>query len=200
MAGLPQSQRDQAMLVVGIVGIALAGAYWYFMFKPKAEEFVVTREHIERVDASNQRAKALLARGTVEELRAEAQRLQDNLSLLRTLIPSENEVPALLDQIVGAARRTGLEIQSFTPGATVTGSEFDTQRYAMNMNGTYHEIAELLTAIGSLRRIVTPVNVRLQPLNVANPRPMPADQRLLSASFEIQTYVAKTGVSTGETP
>lgn len=200
MAGLPQSQRDQAMLVVGIVGIALAGAYWYFMFKPKAEEFVVTREHIERVDASNQRAKALLARGTVEELRAEAQRLQDNLSLLRTLIPSENEVPALLDQIVGAARRTGLEIQSFTPGATVTGSEFDTQRYAMNMNGTYHEIAELLTAIGSLRRIVTPVNVRLQPLNVANPRPMPADQRLLSASFEIQTYVAKTGASTGETP
>jgi Tfp pilus assembly protein PilO len=67
------------------------------------------------------------------------------------------------------------------------------------MNGTYHEIAELLTAIGSLRRIITPVNLRLQPLNVANPRPMPADQRLLSASFDLQTYVAKTAGS-GATP
>jgi Tfp pilus assembly protein PilO len=199
MAGLPQNQRDQVMLVVGIVGLALAGAYYYFLFMPKAEEFVTTRAHIERLDASNQRAKALLARGTVEELRAEAQRLQDNLSLMRTLIPAENEVPALLDQIVGAARRTGLEVQSFSPSATVSGEEFDTQRYAMNMNGTYHEIAELLTAIGSLRRIITPVNLRLQPLNVANPRPMPADQRLLSASFDLQTYVAKTAGS-GATP
>lgn len=201
MAGLPQSQRDQVMLVVGVLGLALAGAYYYFLFAPKAEEFVATRAHIERLDASNQRAKALLARGTVEELREEAQRLQDNLSLMRTLIPAENEVPALLDQIVGAARRTGLEIQSFAPAATVTGEEFDTQRYAMNMNGTYHEIAELLTAIGSLRRIITPVNLRLQPLNVANPRVTAPDQRILSASFDLQTYVAKTGASqTGGTP
>lgn len=192
MAGMPQTPRDQAMLAVGIVGILLAGAYWYFLYSPKSAEFEVTRTHIERLDASNQRAKTLLARGTVEELRAEAQRLQDNLDLIRTLIPAGNEVPALLDQIVGAARRTGLEIQSFAPGVTVQGEEFDTYRYAMNMNGTYHELAELLTAIGSLRRIIAPVNVRLVPLTVANPRAMPDDQRMLSATFDIQTYVVKT--------
>lgn len=195
MAGMPQTQRDQVMLVIGIVGVLLAGAYWNWLYKPKAAEFEVTRAHIERLDASNQRAKALLARGTVEELRAEAQRLQDNLDLMRTLIPAGNEVPALLDQIVGAARRTGLEIQSFAPGATIQGQEFDTYRYGMNMNGTYHEIAELLTAIGSLRRIIAPVNLRLAPLTTANPRPMPVDQRLLTATFDIQTYVVKTAAA-----
>lgn len=198
MAGMPTTPRDQAMAAVGIVGLLLAGAYWYFVYEPKNTELNVTRTHIERLDASNQRAKALLARGTVEELRAESQRLQDNLDLMRTLIPSGNEVPALLDQIVGAARRSGLEIQSFAPGATIQGAEFDTYRYGMNMNGTYHEIAELLTAIGSLRRIIAPVNLRLAPLTVANPRPMPADQRLLTATFDIQTYVVKTGPADGE--
>ena len=201
MAGMPQTPRDQAMLAVGIVGLLLAGAYWYFIYDPKTAELDLTRSHIERLDSQNQRAKALLARGTVEELRAEAERLQDNLNLMRTLIPSGNEVPALLDQIVGAARRSGLEIQSFSPGATIEGEEFDTFRYGMNINGTYHEIAELLTAIGSLRRIIAPVNLRLVPLTVANPRPMPLDQRLLSAAFDIQTYVVKSApVDAGERP
>jgi len=193
MAGMPQTPRDQAMLAVGIVGLLLAGAYWYLVYSPKTAELDVTRGHIERLDASNQRAKALLARGTVEELRAESQRLQDNLDLMRTLIPSENEVPALLDQIVGAARRSGLEIQSFSPGATVQGEEFDTFRYGMAINGTYHEIAELLTSIGSLRRIIAPVNLRLAPIaGGGNDRTLAADQRLLSAAFDIQTYVVKS--------
>lgn len=197
MAGMPTTPRDQAMLAVGIVGLLGAIAYWYFVYDPKNVELDVTRTAIERLDSQNQRAKALLARGTVEELRAESQRLQDNLNLMRTLIPSGNEVPALLDQIIGAARRSGLDIQSFSPGATIEGAEFDTYRYGMNMNGTYHEIAELLTAIGSLRRIIAPVNLRLAPLNVANPRPMPSDQRMLTATFDIQTYVVKTGPAEG---
>ncbi len=198
MAGMPQTPRDQAMAAVGIVGILLSVAYWYLVYDKKNTELDVTRTAIERLDSQNQRAKALLARGTVEELRAESQRLQDNLDLMRTLIPSGNEVPALLDQIIGAARRSGLDIQSFSPGATIEGTEFDTYRYGMNMNGTYHEIAELLTAIGSLRRIIAPVNLRLAPLNVASPTPLAKDQRLLSATFDIQTYVVKTGPAVGE--
>jgi type IV pilus assembly protein PilO len=126
--------------------------------------------------------------------------LQDNLRVLRRLIPSGNEVPALLDQIVGAARRTGLDIESFAPGPQVQGELFDTYRYSMNMKGTYHEIAEMLTAIGSLPRIIAPVNLRLLPLTAVEQRAVRRDQRMLTASFDIQTYVVKTGTPEGETP
>jgi len=188
------------MLVVGILGLGIGIAYWQLPFKTKAAELETTLARVEKLDASNNRARALLARGTVEELRAEAQTLQDNLRVLRRLIPSGNEVPALLDQIVGAARRTGLEIQSFAPGPQVQGELFDTYRYGMNMNGTYHEIAELLTAIGSLPRIIAPVNLRLAPIAASGQRRMRPDERMLSASFDIQTYVVKTGTPDGETP
>lgn len=200
MAGLPTTQRDQILLAVGILGIAGAAAFFYFWSTKRTEERAVLAQRIERLDASNNRARALLARGTVEELRAEAQTLQDNLRVLRRLIPSGNEVPALLDQIVGAARRTGLAIESFAPGPQVQGELFDTFRYSMNMNGTYHEIAEMLTAIGSLPRIIAPVNLRLSPLPSAQQRQSRADQRVLSASFDIQTYVVKTEPTDGETP
>lgn len=201
MAGLPTNQRDQVMLFVGILGILAAGAYWYLVYTPKSDELGTLRTQVERLDASNQRAKALLARGTVEELRAEAELLQDNLNLMRTLIPAGNEVPALLDQIVGAARRTGLEQQSFVPGATVQGEVFDTYRYRMAFSGNYHQIGELLTAIGSLRRIIAPVNVSLTPSTAARAANSPAGEQLLSANFDIQTYVLRASAPAGgDTP
>jgi type IV pilus assembly protein PilO len=201
MAGMPTNQRDQVMLLVGILGIGLGAAYWNFQYHPKSVEIAEQRIRVEMLDAANQRAKALLARGTVEELQAEAKLLRDNLDLMRTLIPAGNEVAALLDQIVGAARRSGLEIESFAPGATTPGEEFDTYRYTMSLKGSYHQIGDLLASIGSLRRIIAPVNVNLSPAQEPGRTQVAADEQVLSASFDLQTYVVRTTPSgEGETP
>ena len=194
MAGLPTNQRDQIMLVVGILGVVAVGAFWYLRYEPQSVVLQSTRDHIERLDASNQKSKAIMAKGTVEELQAEAARLRTNLVVMRTLIPAGTEVPALIDQVIGAARRTGLQFADFAPGGTVQGEAFDTQRYNMSMNGTYNQIGSLLAEIGSLSRIVVPVNVNLQPAQgqIAQRANLPPEERLLRASFAIQTYVVRT--------
>ena len=193
MAGMPTNQRDQLLLFVGILGIVGAALYWNFVYTPKSETIATQVERLEKLDATNNRAKAMLARGTVEQMREEAKVLADNLALIRTLIPAGNEVPALLDQILAAARRVGLEQDSFLPGAVVEGEAFDTYRYRVGFNGTYHQIGELLTAIGSLRRIITPVNVLLAPApDGASRLRVGPDQQILNATFDIQTYVART--------
>lgn len=192
MAGLPTNQRDQAMLAVAIFAIAGAALYWNYVYSPKNEQLDLTRAHIERLDASNQRAKALVARGSVAQLLEEAKRLQSNLDLMRTLIPTGNEVPALLDQILGAARRVGLEFSDFAPSATVQGESFDTYRFRMSMQGNYNQIGELLSAIGSLQRVIVPANVQLVASNTPAARTARADVRILTATFDIQTYVVRT--------
>ncbi len=202
MAGMPTNQRDQLMLFVAILGILGAGSYWNWVYTPKAEALTVQEERLEKLDASNQRAKAMLARGTVEQMRAEAKVLKDNLELIRTLIPAGNEVPALLDQILGAARRVGLEQDSFVPGNVVQGEIFDTYRYRLSFNGTYHQIGEMLTAIGSLRRIMSPMNVNLTPAPAGSSSlRVPAGEQILNANFDIQTYVVRSAAPTeGEAP
>jgi type IV pilus assembly protein PilO len=198
MAGLPTNQRDQIMLFVGILGIVGGAAYWNFVWTPKSETLATQETRLEKLDRENNRAKALLARGTVEEMQAESKLLQDNLDLIRTLIPAGNEVPALLDQILGAARRVGLEQDSFVPGAVVEGEVFDTYRYRLSFNGTYHQIGELLSAIGSLRRIIAPVNLSLTPApeGSSSLRVAPGEQ-ILNANFDIQTYVVRTAPAEG---
>jgi len=57
----------------------------------------------------------------------------------------------------------------------------------------HHQIGALLTAVGSLRRIIVPMNVSLVPSSTREARANAPEERILTAQFDIQTYVSKTG-------
>jgi Tfp pilus assembly protein PilO len=79
------------------------------------------------------------------------------------------------------------------PEDVVTGVHFDVHRYRIGVNGDYHAIARFLTNVGSLTRIVAPINLQLTPSSKALPRVLPKEHRLLEARLQIQTYVARAG-------
>jgi len=195
MPSMPTSQRDQAMLLVGILGIVGAVAYWNFLYSPKAIALEESRTAIEALETANTRARAAVARGSVAEIKAEAEQMEQSLEVIRTLIPTGNEVPALLDQILAAARRNNLELGDFAPSETVTGTTFDAYGFRLSLRGTYHEIGEVLASIASLRRIIVPVNVTLAPATTPGRREAAAGEQLLAATFDVQTYVVRTGVA-----
>ena len=197
MALLPKNQRDQMMVLLIIVAVALIGLYYAYVYSPKADVLSALQTHVDSLDVSNQRAKAELAKGNVEELRAEAAKLQASLEVMRQLVPTSNEVPALLEQVSTAARRVGLDLATVRPQPVIEGDVFDTYRYSVAVIGDYHALGEFLTNVGSLTRIVAPVNLALSPLATG----AALDQRkkakknnnsVLDSRFEIQTYVAKT--------
>jgi type IV pilus assembly protein PilO len=197
MALLPKNQRDQVMVLLVIVAVALVGLYYAYVFSPKSAVLTDLQTHVDSLDVSNQRAKAELAKGNVEELRAEAAKLQANLEVMRQLVPTSNEVPALLEQVSTAARRVGLDLATVKPQPVIEGDQFDTYRYSVAVIGDYHALGEFLANVGSLTRIVAPVNLALSPLGAG----AAVDQRkkakknnnsVLDSRFELQTYVAKT--------
>jgi len=121
---------------------------------------------------------------------------------MRQLVPTSNEVPALLEQVSTAARRVDLDINTVTPEPVLQGEQFDTYRYKLTVIGGYHELAEFLTNVGSLTRIVAPVNIELHPSSgneLATSRAK-TGQAMLTSKFEIQTYVAKQGGTEDDMP
>ncbi len=195
MASLyPRTQREQLMVLIGIVGLASVAGFWYLKYDPRTIELDLLQERVETIDAANQRAKAELASGTVNELRAEAEALSANLDLMRQLVPGGNEVPVLLEQISTAARRVGLDIGSVEPFGVEQGTDFDAYRYRFRLTGTYHTISDFLARVASLPRIVAPMNVVMGvPTTTTGPVRSGAPAPTVSASFELQTYVARGG-------
>lgn len=192
MAGLPTNQRDQLLFFLAFLGLVGAGAYWYFVFSPKQDALAIVATHVDSLDAGNQRAKSQLARGSVAAIRVESQRLRANLDVMRTLVPAGNEVPALLEQVSGAARRVGLDISSIVPEPMIEGEQFDTYRYRLRALGSYHQVAELLTGIASMPRIVAPIGLQLTPSSApVAVKTGSADRVVLQANFMIQAYAVK---------
>ena len=192
MDGLPSTQRDQILLAVGVVALLGAGAYWYFVDNPQRTALTTIEAHVDTLNASNQRAKAQLARGTASAIRAEADSLRANLDLMRTLVPASNEVPALIEQVSNAARRVRLELGAIDPRPPIEGEMFDTHRYGIKLSGSYHEIAQMLTNVASLGRVVAPINLSLQGSQAPATARTVEGRQLLAATFEIQTYVVRT--------
>ncbi|HEX5581999.1 MAG TPA: type 4a pilus biogenesis protein PilO [Gemmatimonadaceae bacterium] len=195
MAFLPSNQRDQLMVLLSLCGVLAVGAYWMYYLDPRSQELVAVEEHVETLTLQNERAKAELARNDPDKLRRDALEYRRNLDAMRQLVPTSNEVPALLEQVSTAARRVGLDLGGVEPEPVIPGDQFDTYRYRISLEGDYHAVGAFLANVGSLTRIVAPVNVQLKPSTsgaaLKPGEPVPARQPLVT-HFQIQTYVART--------
>ena len=189
--GANMTQREQLMVAWAIVALALSGAYWHFHHKAVNERLATIEAHVVSLDRVISRAQKEMARGNVGELRAQAEGYKQSLSVMRQLVPTNNEVPLLLDQVSTAARRANLEIGAVTPQPVIPGIEFDTHRYTIGLVGSYHELGRFLANVGGLTRIVAPVDLKLQPATVQLTR-RSKSEALIQADMEIRTYVART--------
>jgi len=191
MIARPTSQRDQSLLLVSVVAFACLFAYWYLVHQPRGVAMAARRTHVEALVASNTVARAVLARGSADSLDRQQAALEAQLRAMRVLIPTGNEVPALLDQILAAARRDALELEDVAPVETVTGTSFDTYGFRLSLRGTHHEIGAVLASIASLPRIIVPAHLTLAPATTPGRRDAPAGAQMLVATFDVQTYVAR---------
>jgi type IV pilus assembly protein PilO len=185
------NKRDQNLVVLSVLAFVLVGGYWYQFWQPKNLELDGVEAHVQALKDVNQHAKAELAQGKSSELRAETQQFERDLDVMRELVPTANELPVLLEQVSTAARRVGLDIADVQPLPQLNGDQYDAYKYRMNVRGDFHQIGVFLTNVGTLQRIVAPINVSLNPTN-QQPRNRAPRSQALEARFESQTYVART--------
>lgn len=189
MALLPENKNDQIKLMVCVGALGLVYLFYTYMYTPKTTELDTLEERVESLHQSNEQVRQEVVRGTVGKLKEEAEMYGQLLQQMRQLVPVSNEVPTLLEQISNAARQTGLDVGGITPLGIIPGEVFDTHRYRMTVQGSYHRIGHFLDNVGSLTRIMAPMNLTLRPSNRTSRN---AREQLLEAGFEVQTYVAKT--------
>jgi type IV pilus assembly protein PilO len=191
--GANLSKREQILLSISVLTFAVAGAYGYFLYLPKREDLAAIQEHVDALEKKNGQAKADIANGSLQKLRMEAEQYAAELVVLRQVVPTTNEVPALLENVSTAARRVGLDLSTVEPMPVLVGEQFDTYRYKLSVTGGYHAIASFLTNVGSLNRIIAPVALTLKPLTPQDQKKIRIQKKgesLLDSDFQIQTYIA----------
>ncbi len=193
-----KSERDKVLVLVIIAAVASVYAFYTFRWTPVNESLQVAQAHVDSLDSWNRKAQNEMSKNSEKALLQQAARSAQSLQVMRELVPTGNEVPTLLEQVSTAARRVGLDVSDIQPQPVTAGEMFDTYRYSLKIMGDYHSVAEFLTNVGSLTRIITPVNVKLlPPANAAFAAKLKRhkDDAIIQANFDIQTYVAKTAAA-----
>ena len=109
-----------------------------------------------------------------------------HIAQLEQLIPQSAEVAALLDQISTVERDVGVTVDMMRPEAEEPGDFYTKQTFQMRVFGEFHDLVRFLTRIASLSRILTPIDVSVDPFN--DPRAVDFDT-LVVVNFRFQTYV-----------
>lgn len=192
--GANMTKREQTFVAVAMLFIALLALYVYFIYLPQSDRLDALGAHVDSLEAANKQASRDVAQGNLSRLRSEAKEYAASLKVMRQLVPTGNEVPALLDDISTAARRVGLELAGVEPLPVLPGEQFDTYRYKMSVIGGYHAVGHFLSNVGGLSRIVAPVSLEMRPHPPGDKtrRQPKANESLLDTNFQIQTYVART--------
>jgi type IV pilus assembly protein PilO len=187
---MTDKEKKQLMVLLMVVPVGAIALFWFLVREPKAQETADLRRQVDSLQLTVDSARRELARGSVEELRQRVADFESGLTLMRTLVPTDNEVAQLINDISDRAKLRNVYVADLSPLGTEAGGQYQVTRYRFQVLGHYDDIGAFLSDIASLRRIMVPHSLSLTLATEAQAEVV-ADTTgaLLVGSFQLKAYV-----------
>lgn len=135
---------------------------WYLVL-PKQDE-------LERIRAQEQSLREAFETkqqkvANLDAHKAQLAEMQERFGILLRQLPSETEVPSLLNDISQTRLASGLEEELFKPRPENKRDFYAILPNDLVVTGAYHELGTFASGVAALPRIVTLDDVSLQPVN-----------------------------------
>jgi type IV pilus assembly protein PilO len=122
----------------------------------------------------------------LEALRKQMVEMEASFGALVSQLPSDTEVPGLLEDITNKGVESGLEIKSIKLEKEQTKEFYVELPISIEVTGSYHDFGTFVSGIANLPRIVTLHNFKIAP--VAKDKDGEASSGVLSMSISAKTY------------
>ena len=175
---LPWYAQVGAFVVLAVVGVGLF--YQYYEVPARAEMAV---RQAELTTLRGAVAKGLETAKQLPQFRAQVDDLELRLVGLRAVLPEEKDAGDLLRRLQTVATQANLQIKSFRPAPIVTKQLHAEWPIALELDGTYHNLAMFFDRVGKFTRIVNITGVDIQ--GKAKPEP----NSTISAKCMATTFV-----------
>lgn len=198
LVNLPKLQK--ALILVGF--IILIGALWYFLLvSPVEGEISKLKGDISKIKEEIQVQEK--AKKEKTNLQAQIKELERDLNVLRSKLPEEKEIPALLSSVNEIGRLNGLEFLLFKQDKAVRRDYYSEIPVQVQVTGPYHQVALFLNRVATLDRIVQVSKLRLDKYkSVGNVGRLEASMQATTYKYETEPLPkapAKPGAKPPET-
>ena len=150
----------KGFLVLLIIAALVGAGYWYFI-KDQRETLAQAQRVEQQLRAEFEEKQRRAANLAAYE--AQLEEIERMFASLLQLLPSTAEIPSLLVDISQTALTVGLEIELFQPMPQVNRAFYADVPIQLRLRGTYEQLAEFVSGVSSMPRIVTMHDVFIRP-------------------------------------
>lgn len=144
--------------VIAIVFVLVVGmGVYFFIVKDKAPllERAKQEEQDYRQTFENKQRKA----ANYDAYKAQLAQIEQSFGTMLRQLPGETEIPSLIVDISQTGLAAGLQEKLFQPQAEIPRDFYAEKPIKIRLTGGYHEIANFVSGIAALPRIVTLHNI-----------------------------------------
>ena len=140
--------------VIAIVFVAVLGMgiYW-FIIEDKAPNLkrVQDEEETLRVSFENKQKKA----ANYDAYKAQLAQMEQSFGTMLRQLPGKTEIPSLIVDVSQTGLAAGLQEKLFQPQAEIPKDFYAEKPITISLSGGYHAIANFVSGVAALPRIVT---------------------------------------------
>jgi len=146
-----------ALVFAVVVGF---GIYWTII-EDRAPQLkrAQDEEQTLRLAFENKQKKA----ANYDEYRKQLDQMEQSFGTMLRQLPGETEIPSLIVDISQTGLAAGLQEKLFQPQPEVPRDFYAEKPILIHLSGSYHEIANFVSGVAALPRIVTLHNINVRP-------------------------------------
>jgi type IV pilus assembly protein PilO len=156
IAGFPSYQR---WIVIGVVQVLIFTGYYFLSYSEKTEEIVKLNGELSNLRQEVAKNEKIAKR--LPELEKEIEKLDQDLTAVRSELPDEKEIPGLLTGISNLAMQSGLDILTFKPGGESQKDFYAEVPVQIKITGGFHNTLGFFDKVSKMPRIVTISNIKV---------------------------------------
>tara|TARA_R110001592_G_scaffold363393_1_gene687253 strand:+ start:96817 stop:97431 length:615 start_codon:yes stop_codon:yes gene_type:complete len=142
----------KVLIWVVLVSLVLAAGYYYHIEELQAQ---LAKVEAQEVELKKDFEKKAFQAANLEAYREQMVEMEESFGALVSQLPSDTEVPGLLEDITNKGLLNGLEISSIDLQSETAREFYVELPIAINASGSYHDLGAFISGMAGLPRIVT---------------------------------------------
>ncbi len=157
----------KVILLVIIFSLLLTGGYFLYLTD---KQDLLARVEAKELDLKREYEDKAAQSANLEEYRQQKVEMEATFGALLRQLPSDTEVPGLLEDITLSALQHNLKIGSIELQAESQAEFYIELPININVEGSYHDMGAFVSSVASLSRIVTLHDFTILPIGNSNLR------------------------------
>ena len=164
------------------ISLLFVGVFYWGFYGEMSQKIQSLRGELDSLQADLEKGHVMEAKRP--EFLQEIERLNLKLETLKRILPERQEVDDILRKLQGLAAESNLNILAFTPGAESKQEFYIEWPIAIQISGTYHNLAMFFDKIGKFSRIFNISNLVITALT-----PPKIDVLTITSSCTASTFI-----------